>query len=155
MSVREYEARRDLLELYALLDAGLRPVEIAKRMKKDPAWVSRSIQRLKTERALIFRAPEDGEIIEETLLRLQSLYQRAASASLALAGKEAMAAVRTAAGILHQITEYQIRIGLLEERTKSRPNFSMDTTADFIRLHQTLLKQKEEQEIAGIAYDEP
>ena len=148
MSVREYEARRDLLELHSLLDAGLRPGEIAKRMQKDPAWVSRSIQRLKEDRKLVFRAPQDEEIIEETLLRLQSLYQRASLASLHLTGRDGMAALRTAGAILQQITEYQIRIGLLEERTKTGPLIAV-STAELIDEHQMRCQQRQQREEGG------
>jgi len=146
MNNRAYETRRDLLELHTLLDSGMRPVDIAREMGKDPAWVSRSTRRLRQDPTLAFRTPQEGEVIVQTEARLELLYQQAFRAAMSCTGQARIAAVRVAGSMLRQLTDYRVRVGLLEER--KRCTF-IETEDAIIRVAQALYAQKDEMAALG------
>lgn len=117
MSPREYQARLDLLHVQDCLWARMKPAEISRKLGKDKAWVSRAIQRLETERQTEYRSPREADLIGDNLRQLESLL----SGALAVAQREKdakthLAALRTAADLLRQKSEYQITIGYVCQR---------------------------------------
>jgi len=146
MSNREYETRRDLLELHTLLDSGMRPVDIAREMGKDPAWVSRSTRRLRQDPTLAFRTPQEGEVIVQTEARMELLYQQTFREAMSCTGQARVAAIRVAGSMLRQLTDYRVRVGLLEER--KRCTF-MEAESAIIRVARALDEQKQEMAAMG------
>ena len=116
MSPREYQARLDLLRVQDCLWARMKPAEIARKLGKDKAWVSRAIQRLETERATEYRSPREAELIGDNVRQLESLL----SSALAVAQREKdakthLAAIRTAADLLRQKADYEISVGFVQK----------------------------------------
>lgn len=138
ISQREYETREDMLELRALVDSGLRPAQIAREMGKDPAWVSRSIPRLRSDPALAFRAPVEGAIIVQVLERYETIYRQAIRGAAECDGSAKAGLLKVAATVLKQNVDYLFRIGMLEHY--SRPA-SWDTAYDCIRAVRPEAKQ--------------
>lgn len=115
MSPREYQARLDLLRVQDCVWARMKPAEIARKLGKDKAWVSRAIQKLETERASAYRSAEERDLIGENLRQLDSLLAKALAA--AHGGKDAktqLAALRTAADVLRQKADYEMAVGLVQ-----------------------------------------
>lgn len=148
ISPREYDAKRDLLELHALLDSGMRPAEIAKEMGKDPAWVSRKMKELRENATLAFRKPCEGELITQALTRFETLYHQAFRAAMKNQGVAKVGLFRVACAIMRQFSDYQIRVGLVEERRRCAP---IDMEADaVIQLYAEHRKQEQEEAAMGL-----
>lgn len=143
MSNREYEARRDLLELHALLDSGMRPVDIAREMRKDPAWVSRSTRRLREDDALTIPRPEARELIDQTETRLNLLYQQAFRAAMNASGPTQIAGFRNAGALLRQLTDFRLRVGSMD-RDRSKL-FDLDNEGGVIRISRLHQLQRQEE----------
>lgn len=116
MSPREYQARLDLLHVQDCIWARMKPAEIARKLGKDKAWVSRAIQRLETERATEYRSPRESELIGDNVRQLESLL----SSALAVAQREKeaktqLSAIRTAADLLRQKADYEISVGFVQK----------------------------------------
>lgn len=127
LSIREADSRRDLLELHTLLDGGLRQAEVARVMGKDPAWVSRSIRRLRESPEIAFRKPCEAELVARHHEQLEALYALAMRTVTADPDKVNIYAIRIAGHLRRQILDFEIRVGMVETRTRTDMNaFSSD-----------------------------
>ncbi len=119
ISIREADTRRDLLELNALVDRGMRSADIARYMGKDPAWVSRSIRRVRDNPEIAYRKPQEAEIVAGHHEQLEMLYTMALRSALLEPEKPNLYAIRIAAHLRRQILDFEIRVGMVETRQRS------------------------------------
>lgn len=101
-------------------------------MGKDPAWVCRSIKKIEEDFTTAFLRPTEAETILRNLMLLESLLKEALRAVGASEGNSKMMALRTAASLLHQKSEYEIRIGRVAPRTKSDLGYNTDPVEDML-----------------------
>lgn len=119
-SPRAYAARLDLMHVQDCLWARMRPSEIARKLGKDPGWVSRAIQKLESERETAFRSPAEEELIQHNLGQLDSILAKAfALAHGETDPKTQLTALKTAADVLRQKTEYEMSIGSVQKGARS------------------------------------
>jgi len=98
----------------------MRPSEIARKLGKDPGWVSRAIQKLESERETAFRSPAEEELIQHNLGQLDSILAKAfALAHGETDPKTQLTALKTAADVLRQKTEYEMSIGSVQKGARS------------------------------------
>lgn len=117
MSPREYQARIDLLRVQDYLWARMKPADIARKLGKDKAWVTRAIQKLESERATAYRSPEERQLISENVRQLESLLAKALAISHGGSDvKTQLAAIRTAADVIRQKSEYEMVVGFVQRR---------------------------------------
>jgi hypothetical protein len=110
----------------------MKPAEIARKLGKDKAWVSRTIARLETEQATDYRSPKEAELVGENLRQLESLLASAlAAAQREKDGKTHLAALRTAADLLRQKTEYEITVGHIQRREKREDVEKSEVATEF------------------------
>lgn len=94
-------------------------------MRKDPAWVSRSIRRIQEDFSTVFQRPKEADIVNEHLARLESLYSKAMRIAEDGEGMAQAAAVRTAGAILRDKREYQQYMGLIEQNQENPPHVQL------------------------------
>lgn len=114
---REYAARLDRLRVQDCIWARMKPAEIARQLGKDKAWVTRTIQGLETEGETAYRSPKEMELVGGNLAQLDSLL--ASALSIGHRQKDAktrIAAIRVAADLLRQKSEYEIAVGFVHKR---------------------------------------
>ncbi len=95
----------------------MKPAEIARQLGKDKAWVTRTIQGLETEGETAYRSPKEMELVGGNLAQLDSLL--ASALSIGHRQKDAktrIAAIRVAADLLRQKSEYEIAVGFVHKR---------------------------------------
>lgn len=126
MTPREYEAKRDLCALWDLMQQRISSAEIARRMGKDPAWVCRSIKRIQEDASTLYPRPGEAAIVAKNLATLESLLTCALKEAAERCGRTKILAIRAAADILRQKSEYEIRIGQVAPRTKRADGLDWD-----------------------------
>lgn len=115
LTPRSYQARVDLCRLWDLMLQGRTQAEIAQKMGKDPAWVSRSVKRLQADTSLAFQRPQEAEIANEHLARLERLYSKALAMVEDGEGMAQVAAIRTASTLLRDKMQFMQFVGLMRE----------------------------------------
>ena len=110
--------------------------QIAREMAKDPAWVCRSIKRLLSDFSTIYPRPDEAKTIAANLANLESLLSSSLRAIDASNGRAKIMAIRSAADILQQKANYEIRVGQVAPRTKisdGLPSLDKDALEDWGR----------------------
>ena len=98
--------------------ARMKPADIARKMKKDKAWVSRTIKKLQDAPPPI--PPTGQEIIAEELAQLDSLIVRTRQLfENAKDAKTQLAAIRLTADLQKQKSEYQQAVGLVQRSAET------------------------------------
>lgn len=97
----------------------MRQAEIARTMEKDPAWVSRSVRRLRDAPQIAFRKPREAELLARHHEQLEALYSMALRTVTADPQKLNIYAIRIAAHLRRQILDFEIRVGMVETRTRT------------------------------------
>jgi DNA-binding MarR family transcriptional regulator len=111
-SPRDYQARLDRLRVKDYVAARMSVTEIARRMRKDKAWVSRTIRQLREENQGFIETTEGRKLVEENLADFESLVARArAEVERAPTPIAAIAALRVAGNLLQQKANYELVTG--------------------------------------------
>jgi len=116
LSPRAYQARLDLCRLWDLVCMNKSQADIVQLMGKDRAWVSRSIKRIQADFSILYGTPEENRLVRENLARLQSLYAEARKTAFSTVGHSRVAALRLAAELVHQQSQYEITVGYVANR---------------------------------------
>ncbi len=122
VSPRAYKASLDLLRVRDCLWARMRPSEIARRLGKDKAWVSRQIKKLEDDLVTAYRAPEESALVRENFAQLDSLLAK--SLQLVARSKDSkrqLAAIRTATDVIRQRARYEMMVGFVRRREGTTP----------------------------------
>jgi DNA-binding MarR family transcriptional regulator len=100
----------------------MRPSEIARRLGKDKAWVSRQIKKLEDDLVTAYRAPEESALVRENFAQLDSLLAK--SLQLVARSKDSkrqLAAIRTATDVIRQRARYEMMVGFVRRREGTTP----------------------------------
>ncbi|GAA5144508.1 hypothetical protein GCM10023213_34850 [Prosthecobacter algae] len=128
LSPRAYQARVDLCRLWDLMMQGSSAADIARTMGKDPAWVSRSIKRIKGDFSTVYERPAEKEMVNDHLARLETLYAKAMKAAEESEGMAKVAAIRTVNSILRDKAQFLQFVGLIYRNQEDHPvPFSMES----------------------------
>lgn len=119
LTPRSYQAKVDLCRLWDLMNQGRSQAEIARKMRKDPAWVSRSIQTINDDFSTVYQRTAEKQMANDHLARLESLYKKAMQIAEDGEGMTQAAALRTASSILRDKMQFLQFIGLVEERQET------------------------------------
>jgi DNA-binding Lrp family transcriptional regulator len=121
MSQREYRAMLDKLRVQDCVFARMKPSEIARRLGKDKAWVSRAIKSLEEDKATTFRRPEELPLVQENLAMLECLLAKTMRiVNMEKEPKRKLAAMRVATDMIRQRGDYQIAVGLVQRRVRKQ-----------------------------------
>lgn len=121
LTPRSYQAKVDLCRLWDLMNQGRSQAEIARMMRKDPAWVSRSIQTIQSDFSTVFQRPAEKAITDDHLARIESLFSKAMRIAEDGEGMAQAAAVRTAASLLRDRMQFLQFVGLTERNQENPP----------------------------------
>lgn len=121
LSPRAYQARVDLCRLWDLMMQGSSAAEIARMMGKDPAWVSRSIKKIKGDFSTVYERPTEKEMVNDHLARLETLYGKAMKAVEDGEGMAKVAAIRTVNSILRDKSQFLQFVGLIYRNQEDQP----------------------------------
>ena len=111
-SPRDYQARLDRLRVRDYVAARMGVAEIARRMRKDKAWVSRTIRKLREENQDFLETAEGQQLVHENLSYFESLVAKArGEVERASSRAEAIAALRVAGNLLQQKANYELVTG--------------------------------------------
>lgn len=116
MSPRSYQALLDRCQLWDLVCMRTPQVEIAQIMRKDAAWVSRTIREIQADFATVHATPNESATIRENIARWESLFAEALRNLRNSSGYSRISALRVAAEIHRQKAEYQISVGWVANR---------------------------------------
>ena len=136
LSPREYSARLDLCRLWDLMCERKRPAEIAQLMCKDPAWVSRSIQRIHEDFSTVYTNERQREIVAKNLSHFESLYAKALTLSSQGSCRERTAALKTALDVLRAKAEYEVTVGNV--KGDSKLSISVNAPFDVAEMRQEI-----------------
>lgn len=103
------------------MNQGRSQAEIARRMGKDPAWVSRSIRIVQDDFTTVYQRPEEKEMADDHLARLESLYAKAMRIAEDGEGMAQAAAIRTAAAIMRDKMQFLQFVGLVGRNQENSP----------------------------------
>lgn len=121
LTPRSYQAKVDLCRLWDLMNQGRSQADIARLMRKDPAWVSRSIRVIQDDFSTVYQRPAEKELANDHLARIESLYSKAMRIAEDGEGMAQAAAVRTAAAILRDKMQFLQFVGLVEKNQENPP----------------------------------
>lgn len=105
------------------MDARMTVSEIARRMKKDKSWVSRTIKKLQMERTTEHQSPKERELVVRNHAILESLLSKALTASERGTAKEKLAGAKLALDVMRQKSEYELSVGLVQHRDQKNTEF--------------------------------
>jgi hypothetical protein len=109
---RDYQAMLDRLRVRDYVASRMTVSEIARRMRKDKAWVSRAIRTLREESQCFADSPEGQATIQENIRRFESLVANAlGEVERASSVAERVAAIRVAGNLVRQKGEYEMVTG--------------------------------------------
>lgn len=112
MSPREYNALLDRLRVKDYVAARMTVSEIARRMRKDSAWVSRTIRRLREESIGFIGTPAGQLLVHENIQQYESLVAKAlGEVEKASNAAERNAALRVAGNLLRSKSDYELATG--------------------------------------------
>jgi hypothetical protein len=116
LSPRAYQALLDRCKLWDLVSMRTPQVQIAEIMGKDPAWVSRTLQEIQSDFSTVHATPNEVGIIQENLVRWQTLYAEARQVATASDGFKRISALRLCAELVRQKAEYEVSVGWVTNR---------------------------------------
>lgn len=116
VSPRKYEATLDLLRVQDCLAARMRPCEIARHLGKDPAWVSRTVRKLLSEKATAYATDAERATLEEMRRDYDRLIATAMEMKETGSDKGKLAAIQTASAALRAKHDFLIKTGLVQLR---------------------------------------
>ena len=94
----------------------MKPCEIARHLGKDPAWVSRTIRKLLSEKATAFASNAERATLED----MQRDYDRLIATAMEMketgSDKSKLAAIQTASAALRAKHDFLIKTGLVQVR---------------------------------------
>ena len=99
----------------------LKSADIARIMNKDPAWVCRSVRRIREDFSAVFQRENEASVVDGQLARLESLYATALQTIESSDGMAKVAAIRTATSILREKQNFMQFVGLMRKQQENPP----------------------------------
>ncbi len=116
LSPRAYQALLDRRELWNLVCMRTPQVQIAQIMRKDRAWVSRTLQEIQADFSTVHATPNESGIIRENIAQWESLFAEALRNLYHSTGFPRISALRAAAEIHRHKAEYEVTVGWVANR---------------------------------------